>query len=226
MRKVQDEGTKNHQEVNSEIITAFMPQIIDPTTGNPHKLCPVRSFENYIGKLSKDSNMLWQQPLKNINRRDTWYLSQHYGHNTLDKFMRRISEKINLSQVYTNHCIRVTGVTNLNRSHFTAKQIMSISGHKSLESLAIYQKVTSDEKMMMGMSLTYSLLRPEEITKFTIQQGIQQPIQLPAIAPQNNIQPISVPQQALPAPSFLLQDQQSARISDSKQDEHTEESDN
>ena len=42
VRKVQDEGTNIHQEIDSEIITGFMPQTINQTTGNPHKLCPVR----------------------------------------------------------------------------------------------------------------------------------------------------------------------------------------
>ena len=167
VKKVQDEVTKNHQELNSEIITGFMPEIIDPTTGIPHRLCQVRSFENYIGKLNPVSNMLWQQPLKNYANCNTWYSTQHYGHNTLEKFMRKLSEKLNLSEIYTNHCIHVTGVTNLNRSHFTVKQIMSISGHKFLDSLAIYQKEANDEKMMMGMSLTYSLLHPEEVAKLT-----------------------------------------------------------
>ena len=51
LRKVEDEITKNHQETDSEVITGFMPQIIDIQTGLPHKLCLIRSYENYIGQL-------------------------------------------------------------------------------------------------------------------------------------------------------------------------------
>ena len=40
---------------------------------------------------------------------------------------------------------------------------MAVTGHKSLQSLAIYQRVKSDEKMMMGMSLMYNLLKPEDV---------------------------------------------------------------
>ena len=58
VREVQDEGTKNHQEVNNELITGFMPQIINPTTGYPHRLCPVCSFEIYIDKLHPDNDYL------------------------------------------------------------------------------------------------------------------------------------------------------------------------
>ena len=39
---------------------------------------------------------------------------------------------------------------------------MSVTGHKSLQSLAIYERVHANEKLSMGMSLTYSLLKPEE----------------------------------------------------------------
>jgi hypothetical protein len=45
----------------------------------------------------------------------------------------------------------------LGRSNYTAKQIMSVSGHKSVQSVAHYQKIQDDEKMMMGLSLGYLL---------------------------------------------------------------------
>ena len=80
------------------------------------------------------------------NPEDFRYSKQHYGHNTLDHFMQKLCKDMNLSQYYTNHCILVTGITNLTRTNFTAKQIMSISRHKSVESLAIDQKVVSNEK--------------------------------------------------------------------------------
>ena len=82
---------------------------------------------------------------------------------TLEKFMGKLSDemKSQLSQRYTNHCIRVSGTTNLSKI-YNPKQVMSVTGHKSLQSLSIYQRVHADEKMCMGISLTYSLLNPEE----------------------------------------------------------------
>ena len=79
--------------------------------------------------------------------------------------MSELSELIGLQQRYTNHSIRVTGVTNLTRGHYTPQQIMSITGHKSIQSLSIYQRVKEDEKMMMGISLMYSLLRPSDVAR-------------------------------------------------------------
>ena len=76
--------------------------------------------------------------------------------------MSILSEKALLSQKYTNHCIRVTSVTNHWRANFNAKQVMVITDHKSVESLAVYERVKEDEKLMMGMCLTYSLFNPEK----------------------------------------------------------------
>ena len=93
--------------------------------------------------------------------------------------MSKLSKDANLSQHYTNHWIRVTGVNNLSRANFSAKQVMSVSGHKSVESLAIYQQVHEDEKMMMGLCLTYSLLHPQQAKNPEIAAAIQPQLQLP-----------------------------------------------
>ena len=65
---------------------------------------------------------------------------------------------------------------------------MSITSHKSLESLAIYQRVKEDEKMMMGMSLMYSLFRPKEVHSVLNQNQIQQQPQIEAPVQNTNIQ--------------------------------------
>ena len=39
---------------------------------------------------------------------------------------------------------------------------MAVSGHKNLQSLALYTRVCNDKKLMMGLKLTYSLLKPEK----------------------------------------------------------------
>ena len=49
VKKVEDEMTKNRRENDNELITGFMPQILN-ADGSPSRLCPVRSFENYISR--------------------------------------------------------------------------------------------------------------------------------------------------------------------------------
>ena len=148
--KVYDEQTKNHQIEQENITTACMPQI----PGN--KLCPVETFLKYLSHLSPMCEDLWQQPktLEESKKSNIWYKNRKIGPNPLASFMSRMSHEADLSRVYTNHSICVTGSTYLLRNQYSAKQVMSITGHKSLNSLSIYQKVSTDEKLAMGYAMS------------------------------------------------------------------------
>ena len=141
-----------------------MPQVLGPD-GLPHKMCPVRSYENYVNSLNQKLNSLWQTAMKNFSTdpaNPVNYKCVPLRHNTLDKFLSCLSKKCNLTDYYTNHCICVTGITTFKRGQCTDSQIMAVSSHKSIQSLALYQCVADDEKFLMGMKLTYSLLKPQE----------------------------------------------------------------
>ena len=92
--------------------------------------------------------------------------------------MGRLSKACGLSDYYTNHCIRVTRITNFKKNRFTDSQIMAVSGHKSIQSLALYQRVSDDEKLMMGLKLTFSLHHPkkaQELAAINIMQDDENP---------------------------------------------------
>ena len=172
IEKVQDKETKNHRETDSDIITAYMPEIAGS------KMCPVMSYITYVSALSPETEYLWQSCKYNkFNyEKKVWYGPGHVGQNTLDSFMTNLSDKVGLKERrYTNHSLRVSGITNLSSNNFSNKPIMSISRHKSQESLGIYQKVNANEKLRMGMTLGYTLLHkpqnqivaPAQIQGFT-----------------------------------------------------------
>ena len=124
----------------------------------------MRSFENEISHLNPKIKFL-ADPNQQIpsHEKPVWYMPVQLGHNPIKKFMGRLPDQCGLSDHYTNHCIRVMGVTNLACSgRFTAKQIMSVMGHKSIQSLAMSQRVHADENLIMGMNLTYCLVNPFE----------------------------------------------------------------
>ena len=136
-----------------------MPENPDDT------LCPVASFKKYQEHLNPNNDYLWQTPLekgKLKGDKNIWYSKQHVGHNTLSKFMTEVSKFCDLSQNYTNHSIRATGITVLKGMNYTESQIMAISGHKSVQSLAIYQKMATKEKMDMVNVLFQSVTKPED----------------------------------------------------------------
>ena len=53
------------------------------------------------------------------------------GERTLGEEMKCISKEAELSKIYTNHSIRATVVTILDKCGYEARHIMAVSGHKS-----------------------------------------------------------------------------------------------
>ena len=102
MEKVEDETTKNHKETNYEVQTGFMPQMVN-SNGKPHKLYPVRSFENYLGHLNPKIPNLWQTPVQNLIDlpQQVRYQAEAIGHNPIEKFAGKLSKICELSQKYT-----------------------------------------------------------------------------------------------------------------------------
>ena len=80
------------------------------------------------------------------------------GKNTLAQKMRTHSKKAKLSKIYTYHCLRATSITELDRSGFEARHIMSISGHQSESSIRSYSAHVCDSKKLdMAMSISKAI---------------------------------------------------------------------
>ncbi|VDI46251.1 Hypothetical predicted protein [Mytilus galloprovincialis] len=110
--------------------------------------CPVSSFEKYVNKLNPECDKLWQRPKDQFLEEDpSWYYNIPVGEKTLGNFMSYLSKKCNLSEIYTNHSITATGPTVLAKNSYCNAQIMAVTGHKSVASLSLYQRVDNDDKI-------------------------------------------------------------------------------
>ncbi len=109
-------------------------------------LCPVASYEKYIGKLHPDNDALWQRPCDSFVEDEPWYTRAPLGKNPLGNMMRSISTTACLSRTYTNHCIRATAITALDDAGVEARHIMRTTGHKSEASIRSYASRVCDEK--------------------------------------------------------------------------------
>ena len=99
-------------------------------SGSP--ICPVDVFTLYMSKLNHKREDLWQRPKTSIsNPNSEWYDNQVIGKDLLNNAMKTLSERAQLSQMYTNHCIRASVVTKLDSEGFEARHIMVVSSHKS-----------------------------------------------------------------------------------------------
>jgi hypothetical protein len=90
-----------------------------------------------------------------VGNADVWYCNSPVGRDMLAKFMCKPSVSCGLSQSYAIHFIRAT---NLNEcSNFADVQIMSVTGHKSESSLAIYQRTSDQKKIQKGTILNSAM---------------------------------------------------------------------
>ena len=113
---------------------------------------------NASGRAESFTPGLWQRPKESFSENDeTWYCNIPVGEKKLKTFLPELSAICNLSQRYTNHSIRATCATILSRGKYNYAQIKSVTGHKSVQSLAIYQKVNEKEKLHMGRAISESL---------------------------------------------------------------------
>ena len=182
-----DKLNKNKREQDKESYSAFMPE----SPGDPK--CPVASFEKMLGLLHPQCDSLWQRPRDFFRTEDTtWFYNQPVGANALGIFMKRLSVTHKLSQVYSNHSIRVTGATLLSRQQYGSKQIMSVTGHKSVSSLAVYQRVSDTEKLHMGLSLNAALgttgqvCVPSSVSIFTSSPSTHLAVEHEVLSPKTN----------------------------------------
>ena len=120
-------------------------------------------FELYVSKLNPNNNNLWQKLKSKITGSENfWFDNVPVGRDTLNDAMKVLSGKAGLSQIYTNHCIRATTVTNLNDKGFEARDIMATTGHKSEYSIKAYASRCQEKKRrQMSDALAVSIIPPK-----------------------------------------------------------------
>ena len=121
-------------------------------------------FKLYISKINKDVNYLWQRPKQgSIHYTDEkWYDHQRVGKDPLECYMKMLSKDLKLSNPnYTNHSIRATCITLLDRAQFEARHIIAITGHKSESTIKKYAKGCSSEKKREMSEALASKIKPK-----------------------------------------------------------------
>jgi hypothetical protein len=154
--KNEHELQKNHREDDNTSTSGIMPE----KPGDP--TCPVTSYEKYLAKLNPELNRLWQFPLDSFLEDGTWFAKRPIGRNTMAQFMSKLSKSAQLSRIYTNHSLRATAATILGET-FTPLQVMSVTGHKAVSSLASYQQTSREKKIEMGQKITDKLTSQSQL---------------------------------------------------------------
>lgn len=122
--------------------------------------CPVEAVKMYTARLPEGTNVFFLKPKSYPSHSESvWYFEKcPLGKNKLGDFMKTISQRAALSQIYTNHSIRATVVTTLVNDGFSTKEIKSVTGHKSDKSIDRYTKnILPSKKMKLSHSLSRSI---------------------------------------------------------------------
>jgi hypothetical protein len=149
--KKTSEQTKNHTGITNENEGEGARMY---ETGT--KMCPVRSFEKYLGKRNPACDAFYQHPRGSfLDSDDSWYERKPLGKNTIGDLMATLSKEAGLSATYTNHCVRATTITVLNDAGFKDRAIVSVSGHRNEKSISSYVADTRvDTKRRMSDALS------------------------------------------------------------------------
>ena len=128
--------------------------------------CPVTAFLTYKSKCLPTNNYLFPRPLKKWMSSMIWYADKSkMGKDSIGEFMKSISFAAGLQKMYTNHCVRVTVVSELDAQGFTPAQIASVTGHKRSDSVTRYIRRRDSEKRNISDALTRGMAPSNKITK-------------------------------------------------------------
>ncbi len=128
----------------------------------------MKIFDLYTQKLNPACDSLWQKPRRLCHlsyAEECWFESHPVGHTPLDKFMGVLSDQLQLSFHYTNHCIQATGMTLLNESGFEAHHICTVSSNKNEATIRNYAVKCPDSKKHDMSNTLASALVPAKIAK-------------------------------------------------------------
>ena len=126
----------------------------------------MKCLQTYFSKIPTDCNFSFPLPVKRFQESELWYCSKRsLGKNAIGKMMKDIIEKAKLQRLYTNHCARVTVVSNLRDAGFEAQDIAAVTGHKRTASVERYvRQKRDDEKRSVSQILNESMRSAVEKT--------------------------------------------------------------
>lgn len=118
----------------------------------------VECLELYLHKLQRDapeSDNLFHRPMITKDDKDCFFSSKQVrGINFLGNFMKNLSEKLNLTKIYTNHCVRCTTISRAKERGMSNSDICRITGHKDQRSVDRYDRPSDARRREMTSVLS------------------------------------------------------------------------
>ena len=130
--------------------------VANPNAGDH---CHVFILDKYIQKLPKDAvekDLFYCKPLLATpnDEKSPWYYAVPIGKNMLGNMVKEICSEAGLDGKKTNHSLRVAGATSLYQAGVPEKLIQQRTGHRCLQSLRDYERVSSDQEIAVSRILS------------------------------------------------------------------------
>ena len=125
--------------------------------------CFVTLFKKYRQLCPDDpvANSFYLQPSRTPT--DTcWYTRQPLGHSMLGGTVARLCKQTGIEGYETNHSLRATAITSLFESGVDKQQIMERTGHRSLEGVRSYKRM-SDKHFLMFLTEKTTGQQPDRL---------------------------------------------------------------
>ena len=154
---LRDMNTKNHADDDDESQGGQMCSL----PGNP--LCPVTSLKMYLSKLNDGCQWMWQRPKAKVTEQDaSWYVNAPLGICILGSMLKRICKEAGC-KMYTNHSLRATSISILDRAGHPSRDIMTVSGHRAESSIKNYVRTSEDKKKKNVTNIVRNLpIKPKD----------------------------------------------------------------
>ncbi len=124
-------------------------------TDNPDR-CFIRLLQLYLEHCptlgERKSSAFYLTPIRNP-KSNIWYSTTPVGHNTLNQTVKLLCKEAGIPGYKTNHSLRVTNATRLFQSGMDEQLIMSRTGHRSVEGVRTYKRISDDQKQALSSVL-------------------------------------------------------------------------
>ena len=170
---LQDENNKWYATMAHDESSKTRQGGIDDTATNYEKLGRMYQTEHrndgfnalhlYCSKLNPNCSAFFQFPKRFWKgpEESVWFENRCVGTNKLGSMMKELSKAANLSQLYTNHCIRATAITLWSDAGLSNRHIMTLSGHRNENSLKSYNARPSSQQLQACSNVLSSALNPQ-----------------------------------------------------------------
>lgn len=121
--------------------------------------CPVFVLDKYISKLpvaAIEKDLFYCRPLSSVPKGESepWYIAVPIGKNMLSNMVSDMCSEAGILGSKTNHSLRVLGATSLFDAGVPERIIQQRTGHRSIEGLRIYERVTDEQEKAVSKVLT------------------------------------------------------------------------